>query len=106
MSVRPPPTDVLVRWYPWIWHFAQVATFAYYRAPFRVSSWYRDPDHNASVGGNADSQHLIATAADLVPLSGSVEDLARELRAVGLVAVTYPSHVHAQLFRAGQRPNV
>lgn len=34
--------------------------------PIDISSSYRDPDHNASVGGVQDSQHLTGHAVDLI----------------------------------------
>ncbi len=33
--------------------------------PVRIISGYRDPDHNASVGGARSSQHVLATACDI-----------------------------------------
>ncbi|MGG6294017.1 YcbK family protein [Leptolyngbya sp. AN02str] len=33
--------------------------------PFRINSWYRPPDVNASVGGASRSQHLYGKAADI-----------------------------------------
>lgn len=33
--------------------------------PIHISSWYRNPSHNASVGGASNSQHLYGTAADI-----------------------------------------
>lgn len=38
--------------------------------PVRVSSWYRSPVLNALINGSRTSQHLTASAADLVPLEG------------------------------------
>ena len=64
-----------------------------------LTSWWRDPTGNARVGGNPDSQHLIALAADLG--GEDFQDLARRLRSSGLVAVVESNHVHVQLWPAG-----
>ena len=41
-----------------------------------VTSGYRCPEHNAAVGGVADSQHVKGTAADIDAMRWSVDDLA------------------------------
>jgi len=61
--------------------------------PIRVNSGYRSKDHNRAVGGAANSQHVKARAADLVPSSGDFEDLQR------LIAVIM------DLIEAGKIPN-
>jgi len=58
--------------------------------------------HNAAVGGDPRSQHLIATAIDVTTSVPHV--LAAEARRVGLVAVVEPDHVHLQHFGAAQSP--
>lgn len=62
-------------------------------APIRINSGYRSPDHNKSVGGAANSQHVKARAADLVPSSGDLKELSR------LVSVIM------DLIEAGKIPN-
>ena len=41
-----------------------------------VTSGYRCPEHNAAVGGVADSQHVKGTAADIDAMRWSADDLA------------------------------
>jgi uncharacterized protein YcbK (DUF882 family) len=69
----------------------------------RITSWYRDPWHNRSVGGAASSQHLTATALDVVVPRARVAALVREARWAGLTAIDEGDHVHLQLFPAGVR---
>ena len=105
MSSRAPPQSVLVRWYPWVRLFVRVAFAIWQRRPFSVTSWYRDPETNAATPGSSpNSQHLIGTAADVVPDDGDLEALAELAQRFGIVAVVYRHHVHLQLFRAGNRP--
>jgi uncharacterized protein YcbK (DUF882 family) len=71
-------------------------------APFRISSWLRTLSHNAEVGGATNSQHLIGTAVDLVPLGMSTEQLASIAQRSGLFAYVLDEgdHVHVQLLPA------
>jgi len=65
----------------------------------QLSSWWRSRGSNARVGGNSESQHLVALAVDLV-----VPDPARvvdKMNRLGLFAVDEGSHVHVQLLPAG-----
>lgn len=40
------------------------------RVPFRISSWYRSPSHNAGVRGAAPtSRHQVGEAADIAPVA-------------------------------------
>lgn len=72
------------------------------RTPLGVTSWWRDPRRNSEAGGDFYSQHLIATAVDVVPLfrGVTVEEIVRAAQAVGLVPVVEDDHVHLQLFPA------
>ena len=57
--------------------------------PVRIVSGYRDPAHNAAVGGASDSQHLFGNAADIPPALSL--DRVRALRAfsgIGFDAAT------------------
>ena len=65
------------------------------------TSWYRDSSHNRSVGGNADSQHLLGFAVDLAGSRSQLQALARAARSAGLTAVDEGDHVHVQAFPAG-----
>ena len=62
-----------------------------------VTSWWRNPFHNAEVGGLAGSAHLIAWAVDLVPVSPEVLASAQEKFPV---VVNEGTHIHAAFFRA------
>ncbi len=62
------------------------------------TSWWRSLEQNARVGGSPDSQHLWGAAVDVV---GDLSAIERETRAVGLVAVRFPRHVHIQAWPAG-----
>ncbi len=66
-----------------------------------LTSWWRSFDENVAAGGEAQSQHLFALAADLdvpAPLVSHTLELARQ---IGLIAVDGGDHVHVQLFPAG-----
>ena len=63
-----------------------------------VTSWYRDPAHNARVGGAADSQHLLGLAFDTVPVSAVN---ARRWQDAGFHVVVENDHVHAQVLPPG-----
>lgn len=67
-----------------------------------VTSWYRDPSHNASVGGSPGSQHQLGLALDTVYRDRATWlEAVRNLNGWGLVAIDEGDHVHAQLWRAG-----
>lgn len=51
----------------------------YLGAPIPIVSGYRDPDHNARVGGARQSQHTYGTAADIDESYGLSIELATEL---------------------------
>ena len=40
--------------------------------PIGISSGYREPEHNASVGGAAESLHIYGMAADIYPIARDV----------------------------------
>lgn len=52
-----------------------------YGRPIVINSGYRSPEHNKAVGGVANSQHVLGTAADIRPLSENMADLP-ELQAI------------------------
>jgi uncharacterized protein YcbK (DUF882 family) len=65
----------------------------------RVTSWYRDADHNRSVGGSPQSQHLYGFALDIT--SDRPELVIAAARSAGLHVVDEMDHIHLQLFPAG-----
>lgn len=78
--------------------------------PLAVTSWYRDPAHNAEIGGVSQSQHLLGAAADVVPrglLIGDAYDRFAAGLAAGRIrpfgqAIFYPVKGHLHLStRAG-----
>jgi len=70
-----------------------------------VTSGYRNPDYNASVGGATFSRHMYGDAFDLQPLSTSLSALgdACEDHGAGFVSV-YTSHVHCDWRDDTQEP--
>lgn len=95
-------------WLPAVQAFVQSVqpVFFSYGQPVTVSSWGRTLEHNAIVGGVSDSQHLLWTAADLVPADGdmaSLADFCRQLPGIGYV-LDEGNHVHVQAYPAGYVP--
>lgn len=72
--------------------------------PVRVTSWYRDPLRNASVGGQSNSQHLFAAAMDLA--GDGARQVGRLFDQIGGVAVDEGDHVHIQRFTKGVGPRL
>ena|ERR1700722_18224478 len=58
--------------------------------PLIVSSGYRCPALNAAVGGVPDSEHVLACAADIVPVGGWTDTLTREAVVAWYVASGLP----------------
>ena len=52
--------------------------------PLFITSGYRTPEHNRSVGGLENSRHLTGHAADAVPVDGNVVRMVDELLALGI----------------------
>lgn len=67
----------------------------------QLVSWYRDADHNATVGGHPESQHLYALATDWTgdPLALRRFELFAEF--AGLHAVSNTNRLHIQRYPAG-----
>ena len=64
-----------------------------------VTSWWRDSAHNAAVGGDAHSQHLLGTAFDVV--GPNPAEIARAFASAGFVVIPEADHVHVQAWPAG-----
>lgn len=105
-----PPAHVLAKYSLEVQRFVQLFVGAWVLAAAHlrriprlgISSWYRDPLHNASVGGKQDSQHIIGTAMDLVGEDSSL--VAQLFQALGGVHVPEGDHEHVQLFPRGVGP--
>ena len=68
------------------------------RYDFSVTSWLRSVAHNAKVGGNSHSRHLLGLAVDVVLDDPEMtDDLVAEARRQGLIAVPEGDHVHLQV---------
>jgi zinc D-Ala-D-Ala carboxypeptidase len=50
---------------------------SYRRQPILIVSGYRCPVHNRDVGGAADSQHMYAAAADILPGTCTLDEAQR-----------------------------
>lgn len=69
--------------------------------PATATSWWRSKAKNASVGGAADSQHLLGLAIDIVYPSSLIRRTAiPRLQAAGFTVIDEGDHVHVQVFRA------
>jgi len=93
-------------WQPYVQEFVNRVTWLSDYASFTVSSFGRGRSRNAAVGGSPHSQHLLWTAADLVPSDGDMyglANLARSSGAFGFV-LNEGDHVHVQLFSASAIP--
>jgi hypothetical protein len=59
-----------------------------------VTSWWRDPWHNARIGGVWNSRHLIGWAVDIVPVTAkNISVLKKFFKDV----VNEGDHIHAEL---------
>ena len=52
--------------------------------PIKITSAYRPPSWNASIGGVADSQHIYGMAADIQPITNTLENHQKLWRAIRL----------------------
>lgn len=71
--------------------------------PIVVNSLYRNMRHNEKVGGSSTSQHLTASAVDIRPLDGAVDNLLKAIEVVHLKGfpvgqvIRYDNFVHIGL---------
>lgn len=74
-----------------------------YGMPIIVNSWTRCREHNAAVGGAAQSYHMNGRAADLTATAGGdMMTLRRICRAVFPFAIDYENYIHCDV--RGPRP--
>lgn len=99
-------SDVPAWWQPVVAEFLRRLGFVSGGGSFSVSSFVRTRAHNAAVGGDPMSQHLLGTAADLVPDDGDMAGLEAWCRSLGVFGyvLNEGDHVHVQLFPAGTIP--
>ena len=97
--MRPPPPSVIrriERRVPGFWRAWVTAVSASLVPGITVSSWYRDPEENAQVGGVANSQHMLGVALDF-PRTRPNWEASRNLRARGFEVIAEGDHFHAEL---------
>lgn len=102
MAVSPPYWYLweVDRWAPGIWPaFSNAANWALSGLNVTLTSWWRTPETNASVGGDPGSQHLCGTAIDVA--GPDQVAAANRLLAAGFHVVNEGTHVHAQVWPAG-----
>jgi hypothetical protein len=92
-------------WRPYFDSFVSRASELIRSTGAQPTSFIRSTYDNTRVGGAPNSQHLVATALDLVPRMGSSNSIvAARARSLGLVAIDEGDHVHVQLFKADTLP--
>lgn len=104
--MTPLPYDVYAQWRPYVDPFLQAANYAAQVAGYltwylrqeqlkpTVTSWYRDPEHNAAVGGDPFSWHQIGAALDIV--SDHPDIIVYAAQHAGLDAIDEGDHVHIE----------
>jgi Peptidase M15 len=100
MAATVPPARLIERFRPQMLQLARFYVTAKNSHPIKLTSWWRSKAHNASVGGEDTSQHLVGTAIDFVgvPLADAVA-IARPL---GLTAIaSNRGAVHVQALASG-----
>lgn len=104
--IQGPPYELVYRYWPLyedaFWRFRQL--FGFFGTGARVTSWYRDPERNAAVGGAPHSQHLLALAVDAVVDPQLQEHFLDACRFLGLIPIVEGDHIHVQRYEAGLLP--
>ncbi len=102
MAEGPPIPLLQSAWFPFIFAFASRANMILQNVPgLRITSWYRNPETNRDVGGDAESQHLFALGLDVEGSDDALREVIAIAPAVGLVPDREPGHAHVQLFPRG-----
>jgi len=99
VSLELPPTEILraLGGAPLILYW-DVARALQHFPGSTMSSWWRTVAHNASVGGNAESQHLIGLAIDVAP-KVSIDAFRKKLPRP-YTLIDEGDHLHVQMFPA------
>lgn len=90
----------LLPWIPHIQDFVRRANSLPLEG-LTVTSWWRGPGHNRSVGGSTESQHLFALGVDIAGDRRRLQAVAERAPLFDLVAVLEPGHLHIQRYPAG-----
>ncbi len=96
-------------WLPAIRYFVSQVYAAWYLAgqpDLRLSSWFRTPEQNQTVGGRPQSLHLVALAIDVVGSGAALDAFAAACRQRGLWVVIEVDHLHVQLWPPGTGPRI
>lgn len=99
MAITPPQHLLGIFWNAYQWLFWQILPTYREDPSLWVTSWWRDPWNNATVGGHPESQHLYGLALDFD--SSNLCQLEENLQNTDLVVVREQTHVHVQVYPAG-----
>jgi hypothetical protein len=61
----------------------------FYDRPFFITSFYRCPEYNASIGGAQYSRHVRGRAIDIIPPDAKIEDFIQHCKEVGMTTILY-----------------
>ncbi len=76
-------TDVDEETFERIIHLAKLTLepiYEKYGRIFAISSWYRCPELNVAVGGVKNSEHMLGSAVDIIPIGINAFDLAKKIK--------------------------
>lgn len=107
MPLSAPPSSIwwtVDQWAPGVYPEFVRRVFSGITPRSVASSWWRSTDDNHRVGGEPDSQHLIALGLDIQ--DPDLDALASRMRSAGLIAVRSDKHVHVQMWPAGTARSV
>jgi len=66
-----------------------------------ATSWWRDAQENADVGGHPESQHLVGLGLDFDGPEDELHAFEHRLQTLGISTVMELTHLHTQAFPAG-----